>query len=424
MSTEFPLTSGQQTALDAIYKFLLDPVEVAFVLAGYSGCGKSTLVKTFLNRLPDFWQSVRLIDPSFKGQLPVALTATTNKAAENLAFITGEQVDTIHSFLGLRVSTDYTTGVTKLIPRNQEVKEGYLLFIDEASKIDKDLLALIFKRIKNCKVIFVGDKAQLLQVKATNAPVFEAGFPGAELTEVVRQPKKQGGGFEEVHPITALAEKFRHTVNTGEWLSFTPDGKHIQHLSREDFLVAIQNEFSRPDWRHRDSKILGWTNKCVIGYNHYVRNHVKGDPHFQVGDYAICNSFIQLGKYGIKTDQLVHITSISEDVEKAGVLGNNFQLDDSLWAFMPKTLESRNARLRKAKAAEDFHLVAEIESTWIDLRAAFSNTIDKAQGSTHDSVYIDLDDLKRCNNGNQLARMMYVGVSRARHRLYLTGDLA
>jgi hypothetical protein len=239
-----------------------------------------------------------------------------------------------------------------------------------------------------------------------------------------RRPRKEGGGLEEMHPITALAEKFRHTVNTGEWPTFVPDGKHIIYLGKDDFLKSIEQEFTRPDWRYRDSKILGWTNKCVIGYNQYVRNQVKGDPNLQAGDYAICNSFVTQGKSSVKTDDLVLISHISDDITKLGVLGNDIQVNGSMTFFMPKSLESKNARLRKAKTAEDFRVVATIETNWIDLRPAFSNTINKAQGSTYDAAYIDLDDVSRCNNGDQLARMMYVGVSRARHRLILTGDLA
>lgn len=419
----FALTEGQEAALKAIYQFLLDPTEMVFVLSGYSGCGKSTLVKTLLDQLPSFWKTIRLINPDAR-DYTVQLTATTNKAAENLAQITGEDVCTIHSFLGLRVQTDFRTGETKLIPRNSDLQENYLLMVDEASMIDKSLLNLIVTRTRNCKIIFVGDKAQLLQVKAVTAPVFEAGFPTTELTEVVRQPKKVGGGLEEVHPITALATQFRNTVNTGVWPTIVPDGKHIIYLGKEDFLKSIEQEFTRPDWKYRDSKILAWTNKCVIGYNQYVRNQVKGDPHLQVRDYAICNSFVTHGKSSVKTDDLVLISHISEDLTKLGVLGNDIQVNGAMTFFMPKTLESKNARLRKAKAEEDFNVVATIETNWIDLRPAFSNTINKAQGSTYDAVYIDLDDVSRCNNGDQLARMMYVGPSRARHRLILTGDLA
>lgn len=417
MTTTAPetiLTSDQQKALDACFEFLTDPNETVFVLKGYSGCGKSTLIRTFLDRRPAVMKTLRLINPSQKIH-EVRLTATTNKAAENLAQITGESVTTIHSALGLRVVTDYRTNESKLVPRTKQLLEDTLLIVDEASYIDSDLLRQIFERTKNCKVLFVGDPAQLAPVKMNHTPVFDAKFKGAALTEVVRQAKG--------NPIVELSSMFRHTVNTGEWGSFTPDGNHVQHLSRPDFMAAIEKEFTRPDWRYQDSKILGWTNKCVIGYNHHINSLLTGAATFQVGDYAVCNSFINHNKQTIKTDQMVRITAMDPSTQ-FGVSGTTFQIDNSERFFMPTLLEDKAKVLRKAKQDEDYHRIQLIDTTWIDLRAAFACTINKAQGSTHDMVYIDLDDIKRCNSGDQIARMLYVGVSRARNKVYLTGDLA
>ena len=414
---EFTLSTDQQNAATAFNLFLLDPIETVFVLSGFSGCGKSTLVKTLLEQIPSFLRTTRLINPNHV-DYDVVLTATTNKAAENLAQLAQHEVRTIHSYLGLRVQTDFKTNVTSLIPRsnNLDHKENVILFIDEASYVDSQLLNYIFKFTRNCKIVFIGDPAQLTPIKSVGVPVFDANFTGAHLSEVVRQAKD--------NPIVELSTKFRHTVNTGKFFSFKPDGHHVKHMNREDFNKAIEAEFTRPDWRYQDSKILAWTNKCVIGFNHYVRNHVKGDPHFEVGDYAVCNSYLQAGKHSIKTDQLVQITGITEDYEQHGVLGNRYSLDHVAHAFQPKTLESKNARIKQARANGDLRIVAEIETSWVDLRAAYACTVNKAQGSTFDKVFIDLDDIRRCNSGDQIARMMYVAVSRARHRVVLTGDLA
>lgn len=410
---EITLTEDQQNALESFHNFLMDPIETVFVLRGYSGCGKSTLVRTLIDRLPGFNKTARLINPDHK-EYEVALTATTNKAAENLGNITGQGAVTIHSFLGLRVQTDYRTNTTTLIPRNSDQKAGYLLFIDEASYVDKQLLSLIFKKTLNCKIVFIGDPAQLTPVKATSTPVFDANFTGAALTTVVRQA--------EGNPIVDLSTKFRNTVNTGEFFSFTPDGHHVQYLQRDAFNEAIKTEFTRPDWRYQDSKILAWTNKCVIGYNNFVRNHVKGNPEFQVDDYAICNSFVTVGRSSIKTDQLVHINGIEADSERYGVSGNMVCVD-GIWVFHPKNLQEWNAGIKQMRAKDMFGAVSEMESQWIDLRAAYACTINKAQGSTFDRVFVDLDDIRRCNSGDQIARMLYVGVSRARTQVFLTGDL-
>lgn len=410
------LTADQQSALKAFQNFLLDPTETVFVLSGYSGCGKSTLVRVLLDQLPKFLKAVKLIDPYANERVPI-LTATTNKAAENLQHITGMPVSTIHSALGLRVVTDFKTGNTTLAPRKgAKGPEDALLFIDEASYLDSALLQQIFQRSTNCKFIFIGDPAQLTPVKSSATPVFNSKFNGAQLTQVVRQA--------EGNPIVDLSTKFRHAVNTGQFFSFKPDGHAIRHLSREEFHTAIAQEFTREDWHYADSKILAWTNKAVVSYNQFVRNLVKGDPHFQVGDYAVCNSFIQSTVGGIKTDQLVQITQIDETNDRYGVPGKLVEVDHREVYFLPNSLKARNKAEKDQRDAENWAAVSEIERTWIDLRGAYACTINKAQGSTYDKVFIDLDDISRCTSGDQIARMMYVAVSRARTQVFLTGDLA
>jgi len=413
--TEITLTSDQQAAQDAFNNFLVSPTEKVFVLQGYSGTGKTTLVKTLIDQLPNFMRAARLIDSSIK-EFRIELTATTNKAAEAFSQITGMDVRTIHSHLGLRVQTNYQTGETNLLPaKGVHPHVDELLFIDEASYIDNKLLGWIFKLTHNCKIVFMGDPAQLTPVKATGTPVFaEGGYNGAMLSKVVRQA--------EGNPIVELSTKFRETVNTGEFFSFKPDGVHIQHMDRATFNQAVIAEFARPSWKHHDSKVLAWTNKRVVEYNHFISDQVNGDPDFQIGDYAVCNKYIMVERHAIKTDQLVCITSIGEDTDEYGVAGNMVKVDYYLEAFLPKHLDAVKERLKEARTCGEYQIVEHIESKWIDLRAAYACTINKSQGSTYDRVFIDLDDISRCNSGNQIARMLYVAISRARHQVFLTGD--
>ncbi len=410
----FTLTADQESALNAFIQFLLDPIETVFVLKGYSGCGKSTLVKTILERMDSYQKTCRLVNPSMK-EYPVVLAATTNKAAENLAAITGMECGTIHSVLGLRVEKNYRTNVTTLVGRpNFDMPEHVLLFIDEASYVGKEMLGHVFTRTKDCKVVFIGDPAQLTDIKATSTPVFDAGFTGAALTEVVRQAKG--------NPIVDLSTAFRHTVNTGVWTPFTPDGHHIKRVTRAEFNKAIEAEFTRPGWKYEDSKILSWTNKAAIAFNGMVRNLAKGDPEFKEGDYAVCNQHLVCGKQTVKTDAIVLISNIEPATTHRGVRGNWMNLDHSIRCFVPKSLEEWNLAIKTARAAGDHHLLPEMETQWADLRGAYASTINKAQGSTYGTVFIDIDDLSGCNSGNQIARMLYVGVSRAKNHVYLTGD--
>ena len=411
------LTADQQAAKDAFTSFLLDPNESVFVLSGFSGTGKSTLVKDLIDGLPKLMKTAKLVDPTSDMRWDIQLTATTNKAAETFSLITGQDVATIHSYLGLRVLRDPKTQTASVVAGHRAtVKEQMLLFIDEASFIDKNLLGMIFKLTSNCKIVFIGDPAQLTPVKSSGTPVFNAGFSGSQLRSVVRQA--------EGNPIIDLSTKFRGTVETGEFFSFTPDGTHIKHMSRSDFDDAIKDEFTDIGWTYSRSKVLAWTNKTVIAYNKAIRNVVKGDPEFKVGDYAVCNKYVYSRKYSIKTDQLVHITDISpETTAEYDVIGNYFTVDNAFVGFVPKNNADRVAALKAAKADEDYGFIERVSNEWLDLRAAYACTINKAQGSTYDKVFIDLDDIKKCNSANQMARMLYVGVSRARTNVYFTGDL-
>lgn len=408
------LTADQQNAHDQFIAFLMDPIETVFVLSGYSGTGKSTLVGYILANLHKYYKTIRLINPKAL-DYDIALTATTNKAAEALQNLTGQPVSTIHSKLSLRVVTDPLTGVSSLTPSNHEKVENTLLFVDEYSYVDHQLMGHIFQRTRNCKIVFVGDPAQLTPVKSADVPVRAANFKEAKLEQVVRQA--------EGHPIIALSAKFRDTVNSGQFFSFIPDGQYIQHLSREDFNTMVSAEFTRPDWKYQDSKVLCWTNNQVVAYNRWIRDQVAGDPDFQVEDYAICNKYLGVRGVSFKTDATVRITQISGPVTEYDVVGKRMMLDNRATFFVPDHRRDAKQRLKVARDAEDYHVAEQIETRWADLRAAYASTINKAQGSTYNKVFIDLDDIRRCNSGNQIARMLYVAISRARHQCILTGDL-
>lgn len=415
---EITLTPGQDAAMTAIVGFLLDPDASVFVLSGYSGTGKSTLVRTVLNRLPGIIEACKIIHANL-GSYTVQLTATTNKAAENFAHLTGRAVSTIQSYLGLMVRKDWDTNKNCLVPgKAAVVKEHILLFIDEATFIDNELLRFIWRYTNRCKIIFMGDPAQLLNPGSSTSPVFNGKYQGAQLTEVMRAP---GGS---TNPITELATKFRHMVDTGERFQFTPDGQHIQWLDQDAFENEIIKEFCRPDWGYHDSKILAWTNACVIAYNKAVRDCAKGSPNFHVGDYAVCNSYVA-GEQGrgkrVKTDQTVYIKGIGEPKMQHGVSGRNIELDAGTF-FVPDSLAEWKAIEKALHNSGEYEALQKMEATFMDLRAAYACTINKSQGSTFDRVFIDLNDVGKCLNQDLLARMLYVGVSRARHQVFLTGD--
>jgi ATP-dependent exoDNAse (exonuclease V) alpha subunit len=58
-----------------------------------------------------------------------------------------------------------------------------------------------------------------------------------------------------------------------------------------------------------------------------------------------------------------------------------------------------------------------------DLRPPYAQTTHKAQGATHDSVYIDLQDIMKCRQHTLRARLLYVALTRAKTNCYIREDI-
>ena len=69
--------------------------------------------------------------------------------------------------------------------------------------------------------------------------------------------------------------------------------------------------------------------------------------------------------------------------------------------------------IREAANNKDWVEYFRLKNEFADLRFAYASTVHKSQGSTFDTVYIDLGDLCICKDMEQLARMLNVAVIRA-----------
>jgi len=65
-----------------------------------------------------------------------------------------------------------------------------------------------------------------------------------------------------------------------------------------------------------------------------------------------------------------------------------------------------------------------LKDKMLDLRQRDASTVYKAQGSSLDTVFIDVSNLSRSPNPSQAARMLYVAGSRARKHIVFYGELA
>lgn len=410
---EITLTADQEIAKKKILAFFAERDSHIFVLRGYAGTGKTTLVKEILKQLPKIDQLAKMVNPEYVPR-EVALCATTHKASEALSNATNHEVNTVHSHMSLQVRMNYETGKNYIARKyGADLVENQIIFIDEASYIDDTLLTMIMNSVRDCKIVFMGDPTQLTPVGSTVTPVFERGFPEAELRQVVRQ--------DDGNPIKTVCAGLRDFIEGKAKFPRIPiDGTYIKRVPRADFDAIVLQEFTDKDWQTADSKMLAWTNSRVTMYNNALRKKATGRPELHVGDVVVNNHYVKVGKQSIKTDATVIVTSI-EQGHQYGYAGKMIDTDRCNNLFLPDSMEARERALLKHKG--NAAAMRAIKETWCDLRPAYCCTVNKSQGSTYDRAFIDFDDIFKNDDMNQVARMLYVSISRARHSVTITGNM-
>lgn len=417
MDFKHPLTEGQLKGYELFSRFFMDPMENVMCLKGWSGTGKSTLVQYILLMIPKLNDMIKLLDPDYK-PMDICLTATTNPAAEALftSIDMMMETSTVHSKLGLLPLKDFKTGKSTLvIKRGAEKLYNTVLFIDEASYIDQAMLSLIFQQCENCKIVFIGDHGQMTPITSNYMPAFEMNRNEIELTEPVRQVPGT--------PLSKLIMNLRDTVFTGNWHKFEMDDQMLRRVDQTTFEHMAYQAFTNPD-KAGTTKILTYSNNGVSHYNTLMTQQVDGESEMYVGQRMVANEFANLGASSIKNGEEVLIEHINKgsDFEVEGYYLNLRGKQGTF--FMPKSLAEKKSRLSKARAADDYPAMKIISDEWVDLRPTYACTVNKSQGSTFNTGFIDLNDIcNKIRTGNQLARALYVGVSRFRDRVIFTGDI-
>lgn len=412
------LTQDQEKAKQELLGFLISS-EKYFVLAGYAGVGKSFLIQHVQDAYHKYMAKMNQATGNAKEQEWI-YTATTNKAVQSLKqVVQGKDVRTIHSLLGLRVRNDYKTGATFITQAKEaEDVEDSIVVIDEANFIDYQVLNFINKSItKNSKVIFMGDPAQLTPVGLNHCPVFKNNYSSYSLTETVRQAKE--------HPLTALLNEFRAYIS-GASTNFPKVStcNFIQWVDTPTFEQMILQEFNST-WHTGMSKILAWRNKTVTKYNNLIFQNLNQRTEFIKGDVVISNHAV--GLY-IKTDAELEILK-AKSTTMLDCKGQVYVVETTsgvtTQVFVPSKITDYTRAKNKAIKEGQTKDVQTIMDTWADLRPTFASTVNKAQGSTYDKVFIDLTDFKPMVNKDpiQLARLLYVAMSRAKTHCIFTGDL-
>lgn len=398
------LTHCQEQAKQDLLQFLMSDEKV-HVLAGAAGTGKTALIKEVEREYVKVQQLQNIIEgrPD-KPLIKWKYLATTHKASHALADATGEDVSTVHSYFRF-VKKDGKFVQVEAIKRS-----NFILPIDEASYIDQRLLKTILETEGDFKVIFMGDPAQLTPVRSKYSPVFDCGFKTSHLKELVRQ--------RDTPLLGTLCNDVREAILNSTALPKIAEGLGITRIrSQEEYEARMLQEFSKPDWTPKTSRALAWTNRKVEHYNQFIAQQVLGRTHFMTGDRVVLNTAIA----GMYTDTELTILE-AYPTAMYGMPGQKLDVGHR-WLFTPNSLKDLASVKKQLEKDEDPYTLRAIENSCADIRFMYASTVNKAQGSTFDRVFIDLSDIARCNDFSQVMRMIYVAISRAKHEVIFIGDI-
>ena len=419
------LNSGQRKAAEGFYNFLFGS-EKELNISGPGGVGKTFLMGKLIDEiLPRYFDTCKLmgIKPEFDD---VVMTATTNQAAEVLGLSTGRPTETVHSFMNLTVKDDFKTGRSVIAKtRSWVVHERKIIFVDEGSMIDTDLRNKILEGTKNCKIVYVGDHCQLAPVMEPLSPIYRNGLPFFELTEPMRNNKQPA--------LMALCQQLRNTVETGVFNPIQVVPGVIDWLDVQQIQTELANTFLQ---QTLDARILAYTNNQVVGFNDFIRDLRQLPDEYGVGELLISNSAVQISMNSrLAIQEEVEIVeqaplTIMEKIAAGGVelevreTKLRTRLGSVVSVKLPVNREHFAQLIKYFQQAKNWERYFHLKNTYPDLRQRDAATVHKAQGSTVNTVYIDVGNLSTCHQPNTAARLLYVAATRARSRIVMYGQLA
>lgn len=465
-------TKDQENAINNILDFISAPFSPAKYIAGLIGAGGTG--KTFITNY--------IINHCKYASSVIKCASSTHKACRVFSQAIGnKKVNTIQSVFGLRLDLkleDFDPKRPQFNPMAQpKLNNIKLLIIDEVSMIPAKLVTFINKECKdlNIKILYIGDDHQLAPVNEKQSVAFKTCSAGINrLTEIVRQ--------EYNNPILNLLDLLRYDIEhkTFRFINYIYTHKNAINYNEQDkgfsicdkntFLQHINNKFNDENYQTNIDlyRIIAYTNDAVNWYNNYVRNLIvknsdkgiitKNDlimsyetivDEFNNGIIYNSEEYIindiadyKESTYGFKgyniKFQLVHGGQITKplfviDHRDPYTIQRYYKILQNLINDAKKA--TGGTRSKKWKLYYNFKksylIAANIKDklgnilVTRDLDYGFSITAHKSQGSTYNTVFIDIQDIIYDKNGVPYAnqddtlRRLYVACSRASKELIL-----
>lgn len=420
-----------------------------FVLKGYAGTGKTNMIGALSKTLPSFkWKSV--------------LLAPTGRAAKVLSNYSQKPAQTIHKKIFIKIPT-HDGGVAFALAENKHTNTIFI--VDEASMIGLDnptsdsvyhsllesLLEYVFSGT-NCKLIMVGDTAQLPPIGSNESPALDLNYLKAsyhlqikhvELKQVARQQDASG--------ILKNATHLRECIDNfdGDFPKISLH-KDVIRLGGEDLEDALNNAYS--NYGYNDVLLVTRSNKRANLFNQAVRARVRYmEEDLCSGDLmmVVKNNYYWLDEKSeagfIANGDSLEIKKI---IRRKEMYGFNFAecvvklcdyentpelnltlLLDSIYTEVPSLTKEQQQQLfsnimedvndEPIKSVRMNYLRKSPYFNALQIKFNYSVTCHKAQGGQWPCVFIDQGYLTKEMLNKEYIRWLYTAFTRATEKVYL-----
>ena len=447
----FPPTRGQSDVLRVFAAFVAsaNPMSV-MLLRGSAGAGKTTRTAAIVRALSSVARKVVLLAP-------------TGRAAKVLSLNAGRPAYTIHRKIYRQKTFEGTFSL------NDNLHSDTLFVVDEASMIANDgftqsvfgsgrLLDDLTQYVyngRNCRLMLIGDTAQLPPVGEEESPALSSDFMRgygfdvfeADLREVLRQSALSG----ILYNATIIRQMITHDEMTQlPKITFTGFAD-IQVVTGNDLIEQLSTSYAEVG--HDETMVVTRSNKRANIYNQGIRNMVLGCeeqlctgdmlmmvknnyfwteqeekaplPFIANGDRAVVRRVRNVHDlYGLHFADLTLAFPDYDGYELTATV-----VTDSLMSEAPALTQEQNRLLfngvmddyadirgkrdRIEKVKHDRHFNA------IQIKYAYAVTCHKAQGGQWAHVYVDQGYMTDDMLTPDYIHWLYTAFTRATEKLYL-----
>lgn len=423
--------------------------DAIFILNGYAGTGKTTLIASFVAALK-------------ANGTKAVLLAPTGRAAKVMARYTGDKAYTIHKKI-YRQKSASDPDSSFALDYNREADAVFI--VDEASMLTdrgsdhvfgsgsvlEDLVRYV-RTGKRCRLMFVGDNAQLPPVGHETSPALDprkmeqfGPVEYASLDEVVRQQEDSG--------ILFNATLVRCMLEAGiyETPLFDMSFPDFKALDGGEFLETVEDCYSR--YGRDETIVITRSNKRAGRFNEGIRRNVLYlEEELETGDMlmVVKNNYF----YGPKEEDSRMEFIANGDIARLARLRRveelyGFRFAEAVLEFpdyegidvdcrlLLDTLAGETPSLSRDDTFRLFHAVEEDYAditgkrkrykavsdnphfNALQVKFAYAVTCHKAQGGQWKAVFVDKMLFGEEQMSRDLMRWLYTALTRATERLYL-----